>query len=493
MDHKNYKKLQNGSDIRGVALPLVPDEPVTLTPEAVSAIAAAFVRRLSALSGKPACELRIAVGSDSRLSADSLRSAAAIGIISEGADCADCHMASTPAMFMSTVMPDAAFDGSVMITASHLPANRNGMKFFTSAGGFDKSDISALLDDISPLSAQNGKVFDFELMPLYSSHLRRIIINGAGAGERPLEGFKIAVDAGNGAGGFFARDVLAPLGADVSASRFLEPDGYFPNHVPNPEDHTAMKSISEAVIEGKCDLGVIFDTDVDRAGAVDSSGMELSRNRLIGLMAAIVSRETPGSTVVTDSVTSDGLAEFLEKELGCVHHRFKRGYKNVINESIRLNESGVVSLLAMETSGHGALKENYFLDDGAYICSKIIIALIRLRLEGKSLSSLIEKLKEPLEAKEIRIRIDNEDFRAFGQAVLDGLSAAADTHEGWKKAEKNYEGVRVSVPEYKGWFLLRLSLHDPILPLNIESDVPGGAQAILDQLSPILAGFGLSL
>jgi phosphomannomutase len=136
--------------------------------------------------------------------------------------------------------------------------------------------------------------------------------------------------------GLAQASVLEPLGAVTRGSQFLEPDGMFPNHIPNPEDKKAMESITKAVLEQKADLGIIFDTDVDRAAAVDSSGRELNRNRLIALMAAIVLAEHPGTTVVTDSVTSDGLTTFIEGKLGGKHHRFKRGYKNVIDEGIRL-------------------------------------------------------------------------------------------------------------------------------------------------------------
>lgn len=183
---------------------------------------------------------------------------------------------------------------------------------------------------------------------------------------------KIIVDAGNGSGGFYAEKVLKNLGADVEGSQFLDPDGMFPNHIPNPENKEAMDSISKATVNSNADLGIIFDTDVDRAAIVDSKGMEINKNSLIALISNIVLRENPGSTIVTDSVTSIGLNEYIS-EHGGVHHRFKRGYKNVINEAIRLNNEGISAPLAIETSGHAALKENYFLDDGAYLVSKIII------------------------------------------------------------------------------------------------------------------------
>lgn len=487
----DYAKLQNGSDVRGVALPLIQTEPVTLTEEAAATIAGAFVAWLAEKREKPAEELTVAVGRDSRLSGPALQRAVLQGITAAGAAGYDCAMASTPAMFMATVLPGCDFDGAVMITASHLPANRNGLKFFTEKGGLESADIKEILrraaEGILP-AEKKGRLGSFDIMTPYTETLRRRIIEGVGAGEHPLEGIKIAVDAGNGAGGFFASRVLAPLGADVSASVYLEPDGSFPNHVPNPENAAAMESIRTAVLQGGCDLGLIFDTDVDRAGAVEADGTELGRNRLIALAAAIAAEEAPGSTIVTDSVTSDQLADFIENRLGCRHHRFKRGYKNVINEAIRLNNAGETCLVAMETSGHGALKENYFLDDGAYLSAKIVIRFAQLRREGKTLGDLLQGMREPKEAKELRFNLLPADFKAAGAEVLTALKAYADAREGWVPAPSNYEGLRYSIPAQKGWFLLRMSLHDPLMPLNIESDCEGGAEAILAELVPFLKG-----
>ena len=486
-----YAKLQNGSDIRGVALPLAAQEPVNLTEEAVEQIARAFAVWLAQRTGRPATELTIAVGRDSRLSGPSLQRAVLTGLTAMGATAADCGMASTPAMFMATVLPGCGFDGAVMITASHLPQNRNGLKFFTAAGGLESAEIRELLRraEEGPQAARlRGRLTAFDILTPYTELLRQRIIAETGGGERPLTGLKIAVDAGNGAGGFFATRVLAPLGADISASVFLEPDGAFPNHIPNPENKEAMESLRRAVLAGGCDLGLIFDTDVDRAGAMEADGTPLDRNRLIALAAAIAAEQAPGSTIVTDSVTSDQLTEFIEKKLGCRHHRFKRGYKNVINEAIRLNEAGETCLLAMETSGHGALKENYFLDDGAYLATKIVIRYAQLRRQGRTLADLLEGMREPLEARELRFRLLPEDCKAAGAAVLEALARYAAGQPGWSAAPENYEGLRYAVPAQKGWFLLRMSLHDPLMPLNIESDCPGGVDEILRELTPFLRG-----
>ena len=236
--------------------------------------------------------------------------------------------------------------------------------------------------------------------------------------------------------------------------------------------------------------GIIFDTDVDRAGAVLSDGSELNRNRIIAMLSAILLREHKGTTIVTDSITSTGLKEFIESK-GGVHHRFKRGYRNVINESIRLNKEGKDSQLAIETSGHGALKENYFLDDGAYLVTVLLIELARGKKMGYTLESLIEDLKEPKESVEFRMNITLEDFKAYGQSVLDKLFDYAKQKAGWKLEEENYEGVRVNLTDSDkdGWFLLRLSLHDPLLPLNIESNVVGGAKRIAKEINEFIKDF----
>ena len=251
-----------------------------------------------------------------------------------------------------------------------------------------------------------------------------------------------------------------------------------------------MASITEAVNETKADLGIIFDTDVDRAGAVLSDGSELNRNRIIAMLSAILLREHPGTTIVTDSITSTGLAKFINDK-GGIHHRFKRGYKNVINESIRLNAQGQDSQLAIETSGHGALKENYFLDDGAYLVTKLLIELARAKKEGYTLESLIADLEEPEESVEFRMNILVEDFKTYGQTVIDELTSYAAKQSGWSLADSNYEGVRVNLDEAhgNGWFLLRLSLHDPLLPLNIESNSVGGAKKIAGELTNFISAY----
>lgn len=166
--------------------------------------------------------------------------------------------------------------------------------------------------------------------------------------EKPLAGMHVLVDAGNGAGGFFATEVLKPLGADITGSQFLDPDGSFPNHVPNPEDPAAMAATIDAVTNSGADLGIVFDTDVDRSGLVDRNGVAINKNKLIALMSAVTLRKFPGSTIVTDSVTSSGLTKFIEK-LGGQHFRYGRAiWSTPANQNLVQKPSLTAALLQLE-------------------------------------------------------------------------------------------------------------------------------------------------
>ena len=487
-----WSSFKSGTDIRGVAVEGAGYD-VNITAETVQAMTNGFILWLSAKTSKTPSEMKISVGRDSRISGPQIADVVKSTLYKAGVFVVDCDLASTPAMFMTTV--ELGCDGAVQITASHHPYYRNGLKFFTREGGLEGDDITAILEYAqqgeAPEANDSGRLVENDFMTYYAGILRERIkeeVNSKDDYHHPLKGFRIVVDAGNGVGGFFAADVLEALGADVRGSQFLEPDGMFPNHIPNPEDKTAMEAICAAVKKAGADLGVIFDTDVDRCGAVDANGKEINRNRLVALAAAIALENEDGGLIVTDSITSSGLKEFIEKKLGGKHLRFKRGYKNVIDEAIRQNKNKVNAPLAIETSGHAAMRENFFLDDGAYLITKIIIKMAQLRAEGKKLDSLIADLKEPAESKEIRIKITDKNFRATGEKVIEKLTKYAKTQKNFIIAPDNHEGIRVSFDKKDGdgWFLLRLSVHDPIMPLNIESDSKGGVDKIYGHLKSFL-------
>ena len=490
MELQDWMELKSGTDVRGTALEGVEGEHVNLTDEAVRGIVRAFCYRLSGRLGKAA--LTVAVGHDSRLSAARIEKAAAAAIAESGGTALLTGLSSTPSMFMLLQEKDIGADASIMITASHLPYNKNGLKFFTKEGGLEGKDIAEILSLAAEGKALSGKgcVKELPYIDRYSAGLVAFVREKTGQ-ERPLAGKKIVVDAGNGAGGFYVDKVLRPLGADTEGSQFLDPDGRFPNHIPNPENKDAMRAICDKVKAVKADFGIIFDTDVDRAGAVDADGEEINRNRLIALISAILLKEEPGATIVTDSVTSDGLAAFIAAR-GGKHCRYKRGYRNVIDKAKELNAAGINSPLAIETSGHAALKENYFLDDGAYLVTRLLVSLARLAKEGKSISSLIADLPEPAEAAEVRLGFTEEgkkDFKAYGKAAIEAVQKAVPGMAGASLAPDNFEGVRINFDgaHGDGWALVRMSLHEPIVPVNFESNRAGGCRIIAQNLLALLA------
>lgn len=327
-------------------------------------------------------------------------------------------------------------------------------------------------------------------MPHYADKLKNAILEQVKTGDKPLEGLNIVLNAGNGSGGFF-NDVLKELGADVSASIWLEPDGDFPaGYVPNPESSTMIAETTKACEEANADIGIMLDTDADRCGFVvprtvsedgtRSTYEALNRNRLIALLSVIFSESSPGCAIVTDSVTSEGLATFLQDDLGLQHVRYLKGYANVINKARELTESGAANAeMAIETSGHCAMKENAYLDDGTYTAVKVVSLLARVAADSNtSLLDLISNYQEMPEVSELRMELLDESLEStsvvfdFAALEIEQLCESVGGDEDpavatWSLDNDNLEGIRVRTGN-GGFFMLRKSLHDPVISLQVE-------------------------
>lgn len=484
----DYGVLKSGTDIRGRAI-ASQGKLAVLTEQAVGDLSMAFALWIAKRCDKPRCKL--AVGRDSRVTGESFASVIFSALKTAGFEIFDCGMFSTPAAFMTTQFPSMMADGAIMITASHHPFDINGLKFFTAEGGVN----SAQLNEIIALANEGARIENGststivrrDFLRLYCDSLTDTIRKGTGL-FLPLKGLKIAVDAGHGAGGFFATRVLEPLGADISPSQFLEPDGTFPAHPPNPENGEAMLSLQNRVAETQADLGIIFDADVDRCAVVTSDGTEVNRCRLIALASAMILPEHPGATIVTDSVTTEGLRKFIEGH-GGVQKRFKRGYRNVIDEAKRLCDSGIDAPLAIESSGHAAFAEHYFLDDGAYFIAKILVVFANIRKNGGDLTDLISDLHTPAEEADIRLNFIGNGWRELAEKIIVRLKGMSERM--LVISEDNYEGVRAYVSHADGYFIVRTSVHDPVLPIYMESDKKGGVKSIARLLYSFLGGFAL--
>ena len=237
---------------------------------------------------------------------------------------------------------------------------------------------------------------------------------------------------------------------------------------------------------------MLFDADCTRAVIVDQYGRALNGNRLIALIGAILLDKKPGATIVTDSVTSSGLTRFLS-EWGGVHYRFKRGYRNVIEEARRLNEEGIDCPLAIETSGHAAFRENHFIDDGMYLATRLICEAYDRKRFDETLSELVDCLQEPVESREIRLAIASADVAEAAKDVIEMILSHTVDNPRWRLATDSREGVRILFNLDGGvenaWFQLRMSVHDPaVMVLNAESDVHGGIRRMLGELFKLLDG-----
>jgi len=527
----SLKSLKSGSDIRGQFVDHQRTGSLTsvihsiidrsssmppLTPLAAYCFGASFANMVKQECADKVNDdklIKICVGLDPRPHGVRLADAFARGVEGvEGVQAVYNGLSTTPSMF-EFCRADLC-DGGAMITASHLPEDRNGIKLFTKSGGYTKADIDTLIIGairearhwhdfgVLPPTSGDGAVdcTHVDFMPHYRNRLRDAIIAEVGGGDKPLAGLKIVLNAGNGSGYFF-NDILADLGADVSNSFLLTPDGTFPSGVPNPES-TSMIAETKSKCEECCaDLGILFDTDADRSGFIlprtvakgSLSAYEpLNRNRLIALLSVIFSSSSPGCTIVTDSVTSEGLAKFLTADLGLEHVRYLKGYANVIGKAVEITESGHGNAeMAIETSGHCAMKENGYLDDGTYTAVKIVGLLARTykTASGGSLLDLISGLQEKAEENELRMNVLDGSLEST-QDLFDQFARMIEAHtegqnkvEGWELDTENLEGVRVRTGG-GGFFMLRKSLHDPLISLQIEGDSTDEVRSAV--ISPIL-------
>lgn len=226
-----WKKLKSGSDIRGIAVGGEEGSKIDLTNEVVEKIMFAFGNWISEKTELDANSITIAIGHDSRISASRIKNVCINTLRTLGINVYDCSLASTPAMYMA--ISSLKCSASIAITASHHPYDRNGFKFFTSEGGVTGSDIEEILERAQNIEEQipspiRGNVRKINMMEYYGDRIRNLIAeNIKSENKRPLDGIKIVVDAGNGAGGFFVDEILKPLGAETEGSEFLNPTEIF--------------------------------------------------------------------------------------------------------------------------------------------------------------------------------------------------------------------------------------------------------------------------
>ncbi|MBV9761251.1 MAG: phosphomannomutase/phosphoglucomutase [Acidobacteriaceae bacterium] len=417
-------------DIRGIA----DDELLDGDVESLGRALATYIIRHS---GSAIC-----LGRDCRLSGERLHDALLRGLMAAGAHVLDIGTAPTPLLYYSVAHFNA--DGGVMITGSHNPPEYNGFKTVCGAGTLYGDDIQAVYKMIagSDFEQGAGTVKDVDAVSPYVEE-----IAGQFHWERKV---KVVVDAGNGAAGPVVHRVLEKLNVKAT-EMFFEMDGHFPNHHPDPTVLSNLCALQESVRKHKADLGVAYDGDGDRIGAVDENGDAVYGDMLMLIFGREILSRKPGSTFIGEVKCSQVMYDRL-KELGGNPIMYKTGH-SLIKAKMKQEHAE----LAGEMSGHMFFADRYYgYDDAIYATCRLLEILAN---SGAPLSSQLEDVPKLVSTPELRVDCaDDVKFK-----VVDKVA---------EMVRKNYEvvdvdGVRVMFEH--GWGLVRGSNTQPVLVMRFEA------------------------
>jgi phosphomannomutase len=407
----------------------------------------------------------VAVGYDGRLSSPMLEEALVSGLNDSGCNALRIGMGPTPMLYYAEAVLDNV-DGGIEITGSHNPANYNGFKMVHNSAPFFGADIQKLGTMAAAGDWEIGSG-SFESHDIMDQYLERL------ASVAPIKAFRIGWDAGNGAAGPVIEKLVTMIPGEHHLL-FVDVDGQFPNHHPDPTDPANLVDLQRLVAEKKLDFGVAFDGDGDRIGAIDGEGRVIWGDQLLQIFAEDVLDEVPGATIIADVKASQALFDRVQ-ELGGEPLMWKTGHSLIKS---KMKETG--SPLAGEMSGHIFFKHDYYgFDDAIYAAMRLIRASTKL---GKSVTQLRSEMKEMINTPEMRFQVD--EARKF--AVIDEVLARL-KDEG---ADMNdTDGARVNTAD--GWWLLRASNTQDVLVARAEASSEAGLERLMAQIDAQLAASGL--
>jgi phosphomannomutase/phosphoglucomutase len=385
----------------------------------------------------------VAVGRDCRLTSDAYAAALADGIVTTGLEVIDIGVCPTPLMYFALFHYD--LDGGVQVTGSHNPAEFNGFKVCLGKATIYGEQIQELrrLIESGAFATGAGRRSSRAIIAPYQEHLAAQF----GRLPRPL---RVAVDAGNSVAGPVAPSIFERMGCVVERLH-CEMDGRFPNHHPDPTVVENLRDLIAAMATGRYDVGIAFDGDADRLGAVDRSGRVVWGDEMLVLFARDVLAAHPGAVIVSEVKCSQRLYDDIAARGG-------RGIMWKAGHSLlkaKMKDTG--ALLGGEMSGHLFFADRYFgYDDAIYAACRLLEILAR---EGRSLDALLADLPPAVVTPEIRV--DCPDDKKF---------LVADRAREYFRARYeiiDVDGVRVRFPD--GWGLIRASNTQPILVLRVEA------------------------
>jgi phosphomannomutase/phosphoglucomutase len=420
-------------DIRGIADRDLPSEDVSKLGQAIGTL-------LQRRTGR-----RINVARDCRLSGERLRDALIHGLIASGCEVTDLGIVPTPVLYYSAFQRKAS--GAVMITGSHNPSEYNGFKIVCGASTIHGPEIQELyrLIQTGDLLVGDGSVESCDIVPEYVGEIasqfhwdRRI---------------KVAVDAGNGTAGPVMHRLLRRLNVEP-VELFFEMDGAFPNHHPDPTVEENLQALAAKVRETGAELGLAFDGDSDRLGAVDEKGEVVWGDYLTLIYAREILSRKPGATFIGEVKCSQVMYDEIER-LGGRAVMYKTGHSLI---KAKMKEENAE--LAGEMSGHLFFADRYYgYDDALYAACRLMEIVAR---SGKPLSAQLDGLPRMVSTPEIRVDCPDEEKFEVIRLVA----------ERFRKTHKviDVDGVRVIFE--RGWGLARASNTQPVLVLRFEAQSP---------------------
>ena len=410
---------------------------------------------------------KVLLGRDCRVSSDEIHDAVIRGINDAGADVYDIGLSSTPMVYFGTA--NYGFDASVQITASHNPAEYNGMKVSTTdaqAVGYDAGlgQIKAWIEEgkPTPVAAVRGGVYQKEIMADYLAFMRKFV--------KDYSKLTIAMDLSNGMANLFAKEIFG-TGSNIHYL-FDTLDGRFPNHEPNPLIEKNCFPLEDKVREVKADAGVIYDGDADRVMFVDEKGTFISPDLMIALMGRyFVGERGLKGIVLQDIRSSKAVGEYLAP-MGCTMETWKVGRAFAAK---KLRE--IDGVWGGELAGHYYFRD-FFYSDSGLLASIILLNIVAdLKAEGKTLSQAIAEIVRYKNSGEINFRL--EDKKGAMDAIKEHFMSAEKA-----TAFMDFDGYRVEFPDW--WFNIRPSNTEPYLRFICEATSDALLQEKIAQTEKIL-------
>ncbi len=393
---------------------------------------------------------KIVLGYDARLSSPRISKTISAGLVQTGCDVIEIGMVPTPVLYFSLFHLD--IPNGIMITASHNPKEFNGLKVCSKKTTIYGDEIKKIYKIIlkGEFTRGKGSITHKEIIPDYIGYLLK--------GVRIREGIRVVVDTGNGTCGPVIEEILNKLKADYKLL-YKEPDGNFPNHLPDPVVEEYIKELIGCVKENKYEVGIGLDGDGDRIGVVDERGNVIWGDVLLAIFAQEVLREKPGAKIIFEVKCSKGLIERIV-QLGGIPLMYRTGHSLI---KAKMKEENAP--LAGEMSGHIFFADRYFGYDDAIYAS---LRLLEILSDKKRLSELAEIFPKYFATPEMRI--ETSDEKKF--KIVEGLK------ELFRRSYPviDIDGVRVDFGD--GWGLIRASNTQPVLVLRFEAKTPARLEEI---------------